>query len=458
MALDFPLNPADGDIYGNFVWDETLDAWKRRPLPPVINIGDLGGVDTAGVEDGQALVYSASTSEWVPGSAAPSGINIQSSNSVAIDFSDNVPFEKRVVSGDIVFTGSNYSEGITKQILLEGDSVKRNLTFPAEWNFVNNDKPVSIGANKDNLLSLYSFGTSESNVIATWEGESSFEPIQATGGTETEVLIGNVTYKLHTFNSTDTFIVSDPGTFGEVEYLIVAGGGGGGAGARGGGGGAGGLLTSVQGESSGGGASASNKYVVTTTNYPVLVGAGGSTSTYSTDNGARGGQNGSNSSFAGIIAIGGGGGGHSDSSGVDRSPKSGGSGGGGWYSQGAGGAGTAGQGYAGGVSSTTSPYGAGGGGAGEVGSNALSGQHGGDGVTSSITGNTLYYAGGGSSAPYATATGGSPGLGGGGTGDNTNVFNPSSVNGVANTGGGGGAAGVGGSGVVIIRYPITDPT
>ena len=176
------------------------------------SLSGLSDTNISSPSDGQALVYNESSSQWVPGSAAPSGMNIQPSDSVAIDFSDNVPFEKRVVSGDIVFTGSSYSEGITKQILLEGDSLKRNLTFPAGWNFVNNDKPVSIGANKDNLLSLYSFGTSESNVIATWEGESSFEPIQATGGTETEALIGNVTYKLHTFNSTDTFIVSDPGT------------------------------------------------------------------------------------------------------------------------------------------------------------------------------------------------------------------------------------------------------
>ena len=65
----------------------------------------------------------------------------------------------------------------------------------------------------------------------------------ATGGTITTV--GD--YKIHTFNSSNNFVVSQLGTapFNVVEYLVVAGGAGGGGELVGGGGGAGGLLTST---------------------------------------------------------------------------------------------------------------------------------------------------------------------------------------------------------------------
>ena len=239
-----------------------------------------------------------------------------------------------------------------------------------------------------------------------------------------------------------------------VEYLIVAGGGAGGASVRGGGGGGGGYRSSVVGESSGGGAPAEATLTVTPGSvYSVTIGAGGLTGTYGLGNEASAGTNGSDSSFGSITSAGGGGGGASDSSGPGRNPSPGGSGGGGWYQHGAGGTGTANQGYPGGTSSTSPPYGAGGGGAGAAGSPASGNQAGGNGVQSSINGTATYRAGGGSTATYNSSSSGPGGLGGGGKGDNT--LNPSGsgpANGTTNTGGGGGAAGNGGSGIVIVRY------
>ena len=74
-------------------------------------------------------------------------------------------------------------------------------------------------------------------------------PVSATGGTETTITDGGVTYRVHTFTSSGTLTVTSGG---DVEYLVVAGGGGGGKGAYGGGGcgGAGGYRSSVVGESS----------------------------------------------------------------------------------------------------------------------------------------------------------------------------------------------------------------
>ena len=86
----------------------------------------------------------------------------------------------------------------------------------------------------------------------------------ATGGTITTV--GD--YKIHTFLSTDNFVVSQLGTAPNnvVEYLVIAGGGGGSgpcAGVGNGGGGAGGYLTNTG-------------LAITAQTYPVVVGSGGS--------------------------------------------------------------------------------------------------------------------------------------------------------------------------------------
>lgn len=241
-----------------------------------------------------------------------------------------------------------------------------------------------------------------------------------------------------------------------VEYLVVAGGGGGAAG-----GGGGGVL------------SGTNYSVPKNSPITVTVGKGGNAGS-----GQVLGTNGDNSVFGALTAIGGGSGG--SKSGL--LPSAGGSGGGGGWDQPAisPAAGTAGQGYAGGLSNRAG-YGAsgGGGGAGAAGSNATTitatsgrGGNGGNGISSSISGTATYYGGGGgggindNSGTLITNGGGTGGLGGGGNGSAFGVSGSGSnftgSAGTANTGGGGGGtdcestvAGAGGAGIVIIRYPGT---
>ena len=279
----------------------------------------------------------------------------------------------------------------------------------------------------------------------------------ATGGEVAEI----DGYRVHTFTSSGTLETLSP--IENVEYLVIAGGGGGGAANRGGGGGAGGYRSSVVGEYSGELSAAESRLsLAATTSYTVTVGAGGSTQSTTTANSAAGGQSGTGSAFAGIASTGGGGGAASDSSGLDRDPKSGGSGGGGWYGSGGakpGAAGTPGQGFKGGNGSNSPPYGGGGGGAGQAGFAATDGSNpcgGGNGIQSSINGTATYRAGGGSSSNFTAASGYPGGLGGGGIGNNSTSAptNALSARGEESTGSGGGASGQGGSGIVIIRYPI----
>jgi hypothetical protein len=280
----------------------------------------------------------------------------------------------------------------------------------------------------------------------------------ATGGTITTS--GN--FRIHTFNSSDNFIVNTVIGAGTVEYLIVAGGGGGGF-LFGGGGGAGGFLTGT--------------VNLTAGTYAITVGAGGSTDT----NGLSTPRAGNSSSAFGITAFGGAGGtpGLTNATNTAAFCPSGGSGGGGgnystqnlYLTMGQiGGNGTAGQGNAGGHSSWWGSAdwggGGGGGGAGFPGGAAPQGNgptggggSGGSGRASSISGTSVFYAGGGAGGGHNVRNGGGSG-GGGIAGGSAGAAG----NGTANTGGGGGGGGggstaagnqigaSGGSGVVIIRY------
>lgn len=292
----------------------------------------------------------------------------------------------------------------------------------------------------------------ESGATFTLYGiKAAFAP-KATGG---DRIVQDGTYWYHTFLSSGTFTPSSSLT--NVDYLIIAGGGGGtgyyvnngyaGAGAGG--------LRSTVGTTGGGGSLESQISLSSATSYAVTIGAGGTS-------GGSGGSSGNNSSLSGtglttITSLGGG-----------ARNTTGGSGGGGSYDPNTYGLGTAGQGYRGGngfIVGGGDTMGGGGGGAGAVGANATStaGGNGGAGVQISalsvptLTGVSGYYAGGGGGAAEAQGrTAGTGGVGGGGNGA---VAYSNATNAIPNTGSGGGAAGSGamgrgGSGLVILRYPI----
>jgi hypothetical protein len=266
----------------------------------------------------------------------------------------------------------------------------------------------------------------------------------ATGGDSVyDVDAEGTTYRVHVFTDTgnSSFSVSQGG---EVEYLIVAGGGGGGNHPNasthgGGGGGAGGVLTGRQ--------------FVNSNSYTVTIGDGGNEISSSTN-----GNSGDDSSVFGLTAIGGGGGGQSGS----INGLSGGSGGGAGGGTAAG-SGTPGQGNDGGTTNTTEVSGGGGGGAGAPGGDSTGeAGDGGAGISSLITGTINFYAGGGGGGRHANFNKiASGGLGGGGRGGGQSS-DRIAVAGTPNTGAGGGGGNdydpsvgaAGGSGIVIIRYPL----
>lgn len=293
----------------------------------------------------------------------------------------------------------------------------------------------------------------------------------ATGGTITTPGDG---FKYHTFTANGTFSVTSGS--GNVEVLSVGGGASGG-GSNGGGGGSGGINYNA------------HKYISTiggdgAGNYAVTVGAGGAAVTVPTNRG----NNGSDSVFAdttgpgnmtakgggygnGPVAApgdpggnGGSGGGASTDGAADNIP-----GGSSTQTSNGGGVGTGGHGGAFLFTSPGSGSGGGGGASGLASGNgedanthgANTGGNGGAGKTfwDPATGAAKDYGGGGGGR--GNSAGGSAG-GSGGGGAGSVGASGSGTAGTANTGGGGGGggaaggdqSGAGGSGIVIVRYPL----
>ena len=295
-----------------------------------------------------------------------------------------------------------------------------------------------------------------------------------TGGTITTI---GSDYRVHTFTTNGDFGTSQPLS---AEILVVGGGGSGGP-AIGGGGGGGAVVYVPRG-------------TVANATYPIVIGAGGVSTT------ANGASGGSSTAF-GMTAFGGGSSGRHDVA----NGTNGGSGGGAGSNNAVlntGGSAVPGSSSLGsftgrifgnsGGSMLVARLGgptraAGGGGAGapalSVNSNFVGAgiSNGGNGVQIDIDGTAHFWAGGGGGGAFFNGTAGNGGLGGGGGGaeqsGSVGVGGGSALNaggdggtlgddgpggnGGANTGGGGGGGtwddglgGTGGSGVVIVRYPI----
>ena len=380
------------------------------------------------------------------------------------------------------YTSNNYKSVSVDSVIETNATECYQFLIAGLWSNTSSITSISIGPLTGNLAagsSLYLYGVSSDTVSQNTDGPYAF------GG---DTITTDGTYWYHTFLNSNSFIPQK--NLSNVDFLVVAGGGGGGGGDGAeygaGGGGAGGARSSVTwtGGNSIGNNLESKLTLTANTPYACVIGAGGAKGIGGSSNNSTNGTQGDNSSISGtgittITSTGGGYGGKGrNTSGGGSTPGGAGGSGGGGGGRGnsvSGGSPTSNQGYAGGdiTSNSVSNAGAGGGGASAAGVNASAdnvGTAGGAGIYTALTNavsvgqlsNSNYYvAGGGGGA--GNGTGGAGGLGGGGAGTSAAFVNATA--GTANTGGGGGGgganstygvtfAGQGGSGIIIIRYPV----
>jgi hypothetical protein len=126
-------------------------------------LSELNDVSIPAPSAGDALIYNGST--WGSGQAGAAFLEA-GSDTINISLSSD-KIISRDATGDITFTGSDYTAGKSATVSIFCDGTNRNLTFPAGWLFVT-FKPTSLDANQVGILSLTSFGTTESRVVAGW--------------------------------------------------------------------------------------------------------------------------------------------------------------------------------------------------------------------------------------------------------------------------------------------------
>ena len=373
-----------------------------------------------------ASSYSVEQSIWTYVNGSSSTSNGFSSNQIYIpNYNSTSSYKSVSIDGLNVNNATNSRQNLTAGLWSSNTAISSVKLYPTDGGF------TASSFLSGSTFSLY-------GVAAT--GTSPATAPKADGG---NIISTDGTYWYHAFLSSGFFT---PISSLSCDVLTIAGGGG----ADAGGGGAGGVVYS-----------SSNS--LTATNYLVVIGAGGNRG-ISDNNGSQG----NNSQFGSLTAAIGGGYGAGGAVG-QVTGGNGGSGGGAGAAQGAttvtASGGTGSQGFNGGSISSTSRAGAGGGGAGQAGSNGSTntGGVGGNGIntysswhTATNTGVSGYIAGGGAGTSTSTTTK-SGGLGGGGNGGGDS--GTSATSGVANTGSGGGGdrantAGLGGSGIVIIRYAV----
>ena len=88
-------------------------------------------------------------------------------STIDIGFNDEVNFRTVAVTGNLTFTGSGYQAGRMFSTRLVCDSTARNLTFPSGWVFLG-VKPSAMTASRTGVLSLFSYGSAEADVVAAY--------------------------------------------------------------------------------------------------------------------------------------------------------------------------------------------------------------------------------------------------------------------------------------------------
>ena len=72
------------------------------------------------------------------------------------------------LGGNTTFSSANLTPGKSVTLLVTCDATGRTLSFPAGWVWVGSNAPASILASKKAVLSVYSTGSADAGVIASW--------------------------------------------------------------------------------------------------------------------------------------------------------------------------------------------------------------------------------------------------------------------------------------------------
>jgi hypothetical protein len=159
-------------------------------------------------------------------------------DTTTLDFAPNLPPIKTVAltttggrSGNLEFATSNLLASRNISVRVEGDTVSRNLAFPAGFTWLGGTIPTVLPANQTAILSLAAFGGADTDVVASWSVDANTvvtsvtasSPLLSSGGTTPNLSItaGTASGELLTWNGS-AWVAAAPATSGTVTSVTLA--------------------------------------------------------------------------------------------------------------------------------------------------------------------------------------------------------------------------------------------
>lgn len=144
MAIDFPSNPTNGQVYGNYIYDSSITAWRN--VNTDTGIGTLNAMGLKNVVPTSVVVGSGSATTNANGTVTFSGASSISLNGV---------FTTTYQNYRVIFTPSGSSAQNTVYLRMRASGVD---TSSSSYNFASS-------AMRDSNVS---FGLSGSSIAAFW--------------------------------------------------------------------------------------------------------------------------------------------------------------------------------------------------------------------------------------------------------------------------------------------------
>ena len=93
----------------------------------------------------------------------------------ALTFASNITLnfatfhgKRLTLTGNVTFSATGHLFGAQMIMRVVCDATLRTLGWPSSWKWVGSTPPANIAANKTALLQLWSFGTTDADIVARW--------------------------------------------------------------------------------------------------------------------------------------------------------------------------------------------------------------------------------------------------------------------------------------------------
>lgn len=164
MALDFPSDPVDGQIYEQFFWDESSGIWRNRQVIAVLN--SLGDVNASDPNDEDILVYNGQEGGWktAPQKETPPFEGIQGISVSGPEDGENLFYQSGSwVNGFPPFLETSVkTSAYTLTLADAGKIVPMNASSVVDVTVPNNNvAPFPIGT----IIGIYNMSSSNVNVV-----------------------------------------------------------------------------------------------------------------------------------------------------------------------------------------------------------------------------------------------------------------------------------------------------